>query len=95
MCVHVYIGMYVCECVFEVYIHMYNAITTLLGGRVPLHGFKGFLGGLDNERNLTGELSVYSKFQDLEIMFHVATLLPFSPKDSQQVIYLWWWGCAL
>ena len=55
------------------------------GGRVPLHGFKGFLGGLDNERDLTGELSVYTKFEELEIMFHVSTLLPFSPKDTQQV----------
>ena len=50
-----------------------------------MRGFKGFLGGLDSERDLTGELSVYTKFQELEIMFHVSTLLPFSPKDSQQV----------
>ena len=50
-----------------------------------MRGFKGFLGGLDNERDLTGELSVFTQFQDLEIMFHVSTLLPFSPKDSQQV----------
>ena len=56
-----------------------------LGGRVPLHGFKGFLGGLDNERDLTGELSVYTKLEELEVMFHVSTLLPFSPKDAQQV----------
>lgn len=56
-----------------------------VGGRVPLRGFKGFLGGLDSERDLTGELSVYTNFQDLEIMFHVSTLLPFSPNDAQQV----------
>ena len=54
---------------------------------MPLQGFKGFLGGLDNERNLTGEMSVYTKFQNLDIMFHVSTLLPFSPNDSQQVPY--------
>ena len=52
-----------------------------------MRGFKGFLGGLDSDRDLTGELSVYTKFQELEIMFHVSTLLPFSPKDSQQVGY--------
>lgn len=52
---------------------------------MPLHGFKGFLGGLDSDKDLTGELSVYTKFQDLEIMFHVSTLLPFTPNDSQQV----------
>lgn len=52
-----------------------------------MRGFKGFLGGLDSERDLTGELSVYTKFQELEIMFHVSTLLPFSPKDSQQVFH--------
>jgi len=57
---------------------------------VPLHGFKGFLGGLDNERDLTGEMSVYTKFEELEIMFHVSTLLPFSPRDTQQVSRQTW-----
>ena len=55
------------------------------GKRIELKGFKGFLGGLDSERKLTGEYSVFTEFQDLEVMFHVAPLLPYTPNDSQQV----------
>jgi hypothetical protein len=40
---------------------------------------------LDNERKLTGEYSVFTEFQNLEVMFHVAPLLPYTPNDSQQV----------
>lgn len=32
-----------------------------------------------------GTHSVYTKYQDREIMFHVSTMLPFSPNDRQQV----------
>lgn len=56
-----------------------------LGKRIELKGFKGFLGGLDSERKLTGEYSVFTEFQNLEVMFHVAPLLPYTPNDSQQV----------
>ena len=55
------------------------------GKRIELKGFKGFLGGLDSERKLTGEYSVFTEFQNLEVMFHVASLLPYTPNDSQQV----------
>ena len=50
-----------------------------------MFGFDGFLGGLDNSSNLTGEASVYTNFTGHEIMYHVSTLLPYSPKDPQQV----------
>ncbi len=33
----------------------------------------------------TGTHSVYTKFQNFEIMFHVATLLPYSAADHQQL----------
>jgi len=33
----------------------------------------------------TGEYSIYTKFQDIEIMFHVATYIPFTLEDRQQV----------
>ena len=55
------------------------------GDRVKLQGFKGFLGGLDSERDLTGESSVFAEFQGLDVMFHVSTLIPFTPNDPQQV----------
>lgn len=37
------------------------------------------------EKNLTGEESVYTTLQHCEVMFHVATLLPFKANDTQQV----------
>ena len=55
------------------------------GKRVKLQGFKGFLGGLDNDRDLTGQESVFTDFHHLEVMFHVAPLMPFTPNDPQQV----------
>jgi len=54
------------------------------GKRVKLQGFSQFLGGLDNEKDLTGEYSVFTEFQGLDVMFHVSTLMPFSPNDPQQ-----------
>lgn len=45
-----------------------------------------FRGGLDTKFGQTGFESVYSKFRGNEIMFHVATLLPYSDTDSQQVV---------
>lgn len=44
-----------------------------------------FRGGLDILNNDTGEESIYEKYNDSEIMFHVSTLLPFSAKDSQHL----------
>ena len=33
----------------------------------------------------TGEYSVYTEYENNEIMFHVSTLLPFTPVNKQQV----------
>ncbi len=52
---------------------------------MQLRGFEGFLGGLDSDRNLTGKESVFVEFSGLEVMFHVAPLMPFSASDPQQV----------
>ena len=58
---------------------------SLLGERVPLKGFTGFRGGLDVVENQTGDTSVYTRFADAELMFHVNTLLPYTKGDNQQV----------
>lgn len=34
----------------------------------------------------TGLYSVYSQYQGCEIMFHVSTLLPFTPNNRQQLL---------
>ncbi len=36
---------------------------------------------------LEGVHSVYTKYENFEIMFHVSTLLPFNPDDHQQVYF--------
>ena len=34
---------------------------------------------------MTGTHSIYSEWHGLEIMFHVANLMPLAPNDPQQV----------
>ena len=64
----------------------FDEFLNLLGKRVKLLGFKKFLGGLDGDRNLTGEHSVFTEYQSMEVMFHVSTLIPFTANDPQQVL---------
>uniref|UniRef100_T1JHZ5 Rap-GAP domain-containing protein n=1 Tax=Strigamia maritima TaxID=126957 RepID=T1JHZ5_STRMM len=57
----------------------------MLGDRVKLKDFKGYRGGLDIQYGQTGEDSVFIKFRERELMFHVSTLLPYTEGDSQQL----------
>ena len=45
-----------------------------------------YRGGLDTRGDMTGEESVFTQHEEHEIMFHVSTLLPFTPDDRQQVL---------
>ena len=61
---------------------------TLLGDSVTLHGFHRYAGGLDvRGNNSTGKTSVFTDYgtplAPLEIMFHVAPLMPSLPDDTQ------------
>eukprot|EP01117_Protostelium_nocturnum_P013962 TRINITY_DN5265_c0_g1_i1.p1 TRINITY_DN5265_c0_g1~~TRINITY_DN5265_c0_g1_i1.p1 ORF type:complete len:941 (-),score=379.38 TRINITY_DN5265_c0_g1_i1:45-2867(-) len=58
---------------------------TWLGDKVTLKGFTGFRGGLDVKTDTTGTHSIYTKFADIELMFHVAPMLPHFKADVQQV----------
>eukprot|EP00029_Vermamoeba_vermiformis_P005869 TRINITY_DN2152_c0_g1_i1.p1 TRINITY_DN2152_c0_g1~~TRINITY_DN2152_c0_g1_i1.p1 ORF type:complete len:549 (+),score=190.02 TRINITY_DN2152_c0_g1_i1:44-1690(+) len=58
---------------------------SLLGDRVALKGFLGYTGGLDVTRNATGTHSFYTKWNELEVMFHVAPMLPYNASDRQQL----------
>lgn len=49
-------------------------------------GFDKYKGGLDTVHDLTGTHSVYSLWRNIEIMFHVSTMLPYEPNDPQKVI---------
>ena len=44
-----------------------------------------FRGGLDVQHGQTGTHSLYTKYHNHEVMFHVSTLLPYTDGDTQQV----------
>ncbi|XP_026226350.1 rap1 GTPase-activating protein 2 [Anabas testudineus] len=56
-----------------------------LGETIQLQGFTGFRGGLDVCHGQTGSQAVFTSFHGREIMFHVATKLPFTEGDPQQL----------
>eukprot|EP00007_Cunea_sp_BSH-02190019_P003171 CAMPEP_0174238484 /NCGR_PEP_ID=MMETSP0417-20130205/11373_1 /TAXON_ID=242541 /ORGANISM="Mayorella sp, Strain BSH-02190019" /LENGTH=889 /DNA_ID=CAMNT_0015317325 /DNA_START=161 /DNA_END=2826 /DNA_ORIENTATION=+ len=63
----------------------YRAFLEIAGDLVNLKGYKGYAGGLDTLNGTTGEQSVVSTFDDLEVMFHVCTLLPYDDVQEQQI----------
>ena len=64
----------------------FDEFLDLIGQRVRLRGFEKYKAGLDNKMDSTGVYSVYSQYQACEIMFHVSTLLPFTPNNRQQLL---------
>jgi len=56
-----------------------------LGQRVRLKGFDNYKGGLDTRGDTTGEFSIYTEYHSHEVMFHVSTMLPFTPNNRQQL----------
>lgn len=58
----------------------------MLGHKVRLKGFQNYRAGLDNKTDTTGLYSVYSTYEDCEIMFHVSTMLPYTPSNKQQLL---------
>ncbi|ELR22478.1 GTPase-activating Rap/Ran-GAP domain family protein 3, putative, partial [Acanthamoeba castellanii str. Neff] len=63
----------------------YERFLNFLGERITLKGWKNYTGGLDVKNESTGDESVYKEFREQRIMFHVSTLLPYYPRDEQQV----------
>ncbi|XP_057663503.1 signal-induced proliferation-associated 1-like protein 1 isoform X10 [Diorhabda carinulata] len=57
-----------------------------IGQTVRLNGFDKYKAGLDNKTDSTGLYSVYAQYQECEIMFHVSTMLPFTPNNRQQLL---------
>lgn len=57
-----------------------------VGKKVRLKGFDNYKAGLDNKTDSTGTHSVYATYQDCEVMFHVSTMLPFTPNNRQQLL---------
>ena len=63
----------------------FNEFLELIGQKVRLKGFNKYKAGLCNKNDSTGLYSVYAEHQDNEIMFHVSTLLPYTPNNKQQL----------
>ncbi|XP_066043076.1 LOW QUALITY PROTEIN: signal-induced proliferation-associated 1-like protein 1 [Chamaea fasciata] len=58
----------------------------LLGERVRLKGFDKYRAQLDTKTDSTGTHSLYTTYKDYEIMFHVSTMLPYTPNNKQQLL---------
>ncbi|XP_056616490.1 signal-induced proliferation-associated 1-like protein 2 isoform X3 [Triplophysa dalaica] len=58
----------------------------LLGQRVRLKGFTKYRAQLDNKTDSTGSHSLYTTYKDYELMFHVSSLLPYTPNNRQQLL---------
>lgn len=67
---------------------LFSEFLMLLGDRVKLRGFDRYKGGLDTVHDLTGYNSVYTHWRNIEIMFHVSTLLPYEQNDPQKVSWI-------
>ncbi|XP_055380347.1 uncharacterized protein LOC129611299 isoform X2 [Condylostylus longicornis] len=64
---------------------LFDEFLQLLGDKVRLRGFDKYKGGLDTVHDLTGLYSVYTNWRNIEIMFHVSTLLPYEKHDPQKL----------
>ncbi|KAI9222888.1 hypothetical protein BC828DRAFT_364760 [Blastocladiella britannica] len=63
----------------------FKEFLNFLGETIDLKGWRGYRAGLDVQSEQTGKHSVYTKWQNYEIMFHVSTFLPHAQNDRQQV----------
>uniref|UniRef100_A0A8C2ET76 Signal-induced proliferation-associated 1 like 3 n=1 Tax=Cyprinus carpio TaxID=7962 RepID=A0A8C2ET76_CYPCA len=64
----------------------FTAFLELLGETVCLRGFNKYAAQLDTKTDSTGTHSLYTTYQDYEIMFHVSTMLPYMPNNPQQLL---------
>lgn len=64
----------------------FEEFLTCLGEKVRLKGFEKYRAGLDNKTDTTGLYSIYTTYNDCEIMFHVSTLLPYTQNNKQQLL---------
>ncbi|OAD03272.1 hypothetical protein MUCCIDRAFT_162853 [Mucor lusitanicus CBS 277.49] len=58
----------------------------IMGQKIKLKGYKGYSAGLDTKTGESGEYAYISKWNDFDIMYHVAPLMPSQKNDKQQVL---------
>eukprot|EP00118_Oscarella_pearsei_P028342 m.1921 g.1921 ORF g.1921 m.1921 type:complete len:1288 (+) comp8060_c0_seq1:132-3995(+) len=64
----------------------FDRFLTVLGEKVTLKGFQSYRAQLDTKGDSTGTHSIFTSFHSKDIMFHVSTLLPYTPNNDQQVL---------
>uniref|UniRef100_A0A673NGF9 Signal-induced proliferation-associated 1-like protein 2 n=1 Tax=Sinocyclocheilus rhinocerous TaxID=307959 RepID=A0A673NGF9_9TELE len=64
----------------------FDEFLDLLGERVRLKDWEKYRAQLDTKTDSTGTHSLYTRYQDYEIMFHVSTMLPYTPNNTQQLL---------
>uniref|UniRef100_A0A670IRB1 Signal induced proliferation associated 1 like 3 n=1 Tax=Podarcis muralis TaxID=64176 RepID=A0A670IRB1_PODMU len=64
----------------------FEEFLALLGEKVCLRGFDKYAAQLDTKTDSTGTHSLYTTYQGYEIMFHVSTMLPYTPNNRQQLL---------
>uniref|UniRef100_A0A672PJQ3 Rap-GAP domain-containing protein n=1 Tax=Sinocyclocheilus grahami TaxID=75366 RepID=A0A672PJQ3_SINGR len=64
----------------------FDEFLDLLGERVRLKGWEKYRAQLDTKTDSTGTHSLYTRYQDYEIMFHVSTMLPYTANNTQQLL---------
>ncbi|CAF0750967.1 unnamed protein product [Adineta steineri] len=63
----------------------FDEFLDIIATRVSLRNFQGYRGGLDTSEQTDSPISYYECYDEKEIMFHVSTLLPYTPNDSTQI----------
>ncbi|CEP17005.1 hypothetical protein [Parasitella parasitica] len=58
----------------------------IMGEKVELKNYKGYSAGLDTKSGESGDYAYTSKWNDFDIIFHVAPLMPSQKNDKQQVL---------
>ncbi|KAJ5068599.1 rap gtpase-activating protein [Anaeramoeba ignava] len=59
----------------------FNEFLQILGEKVELFHFDHYRGGLDTKHNFSGKYSFFTTWNEMEIMFHVSTLIPTSTTE--------------
>ncbi|KAG2204507.1 hypothetical protein INT46_000260 [Mucor plumbeus] len=58
----------------------------IMGQKIKLKGYKSYSAGLDTKTGESGESAYISKWNDFDIVYHVAPLMPSQKNDKQQVL---------
>uniref|UniRef100_A0A674JKB6 Signal induced proliferation associated 1 like 3 n=1 Tax=Terrapene triunguis TaxID=2587831 RepID=A0A674JKB6_9SAUR len=64
----------------------FEEFLSLVGEKVCLKAFSKYAAQLDTKTDSTGTHSLYTTYQDYEIMFHVSTMLPYTLNNRQQLL---------